>query len=66
MTDKGDPILEIDHIEELAKGGRDHPESMAALCPNCHAIKTRGKTRHALQRRLKSEILRLHATWTRE
>ncbi|WP_182881645.1 HNH endonuclease signature motif containing protein [Microbispora sp. H10949] len=64
VTDKGDPILEVDHVDELAKGGRDHPKSMIALCPNCHAIKTRGKTRHSLQRKLKAEALRRHVAWS--
>jgi len=48
-TDQGDPILEIDHIHELALGGPDIPEQMIALCPNCHAIKTRGRTRNDLR-----------------
>jgi 5-methylcytosine-specific restriction protein A len=39
---RGQPILEVDHIEDLAKGGEDHPRNMVALCPNCHACKTRG------------------------
>ncbi|MEV0254456.1 HNH endonuclease signature motif containing protein [Streptomyces sp. NPDC050732] len=49
VTDAGDPILEIDHIEEIAGGGRDHPSRMIALCPNCHAVKTRGRTRAELR-----------------
>ncbi|MBE3014315.1 HNH endonuclease [Microbispora sp. NEAU-D428] len=64
LTDKGDPILEVDHVDELAKGGRDHPEAMIALCPNCHAIKTRGKSRHVLRRKLKLEALRRHTKWS--
>ncbi|MFI6512158.1 HNH endonuclease signature motif containing protein [Streptosporangium sp. NPDC050855] len=60
VTEKGDPILEIDHVEELATGGRDHPSIMIALCPNCHAIKTRGKTRKDLQRLLLKEARRRH------
>jgi 5-methylcytosine-specific restriction enzyme A len=36
------PILEVDHVEDLARGGEDHPRNMVALCPNCHACKTRG------------------------
>lgn len=39
---RGEPILDVDHIKDLALGGDDHPLNMAALCPNCHAIKTRG------------------------
>jgi len=49
LTDSGAPILEIDHIHELAQGGADDPAQMIALCPNCHAIKTRGSTREELR-----------------
>ena len=52
ITDAGHPILEVDHIHDLAKGGPDHPEQMIALCPNCHAIKTRGRTRERLRQEL--------------
>ena len=52
ITDAGHPILEVDHIQDLAKGGPDHPEQMIALCPNCHAIKTRGRTRERLRQEL--------------
>ncbi len=48
-TDKGNPILEVDHIHDLALGGDDDPAQMIALCPNCHAIKTRGSTREQLR-----------------
>jgi 5-methylcytosine-specific restriction enzyme A len=48
-TDGGDPILEIDHVQDLALGGPDHPAQMIALCPNCHATKTRGRTREELR-----------------
>ena len=52
ITDAGHPILEVDHIQDLAKGGPDYPEQMIALCPNCHAIKTRGPTRERLSHEL--------------
>ena len=52
ITDAGNPILEVDHIHDLAKGGPDHPEQMIALCPNCHQIKTRGRTREQLRHEL--------------
>lgn len=48
-TDVGDPILEIDHIHDLARGGPDDPSQMIALYPSCHAIKTRGRTREELR-----------------
>lgn len=35
------PTFEIDHIKELWEGGRDEYDNLQALCPNCHALKTR-------------------------
>ncbi|MFJ2342376.1 HNH endonuclease [Streptomyces antimycoticus] len=49
VTDDGQPILEVDHVMDLALGGRDHPSQMVALCPNCHALKTRGSKREELR-----------------
>ena len=60
VTDAGDPILEIDHIWDLAQGGPDDPAQMIALCPNCHAIKTRGRTRESLRAELLEEATRRH------
>ena len=48
-TVRGGPILEIDHVHDLALGGPDYPAQMIALCPNCHAIKTRGHTGEELR-----------------
>ncbi|MFF7176978.1 HNH endonuclease [Streptomyces sp. NPDC008121] len=42
VTPQGEPLLEVDHVEDLGGDGRDHPANMIALCPNCHAAKTRG------------------------
>jgi 5-methylcytosine-specific restriction protein A len=60
ITDAGHPILEVDHIHDLAKGGPDYPEQMIALCPNCHAIKTRGRTRERLRHELSTVARRRH------
>ncbi|SFS73271.1 HNH endonuclease signature motif containing protein [Streptomyces sp. ok210] len=49
LTDAGAPILEVDHVNDLGNGGGDIPETMIALCPNCHALKTRGRSRRELQ-----------------
>lgn len=59
-TDKGSAILEVDHIHDLALGGSDDPPQMIALCPNCHAIKTRGSTRHDLKKVLLEAARRRH------
>lgn len=52
VTDRGEPLLEVDHIHDLAKGGPDDPIQMIALCPNCHKIKTHGSTRGQLSQTL--------------
>jgi hypothetical protein len=32
----GEPYLEVHHIVQLAKGGKDTVKNAQALCPNCH------------------------------
>ncbi|MDS0474354.1 HNH endonuclease [Natrinema sp. 1APR25-10V2] len=32
----GDPYLHAHHIHELSNGGSDTPDTVIALCPNCH------------------------------
>lgn len=60
VTDRGAPILEVDHVNDLAQGGPDRPSGMIALCPNCHAVKTRGRSRGQLQPELLAAAERLH------
>ncbi|WP_282798207.1 HNH endonuclease signature motif containing protein [Streptomyces sp. CC224B] len=59
-TSAGDPLLEVDHIDDHAAGGSEHPKAMIALCPNCHAYKTRGAGRAALTERLRIAALAAH------
>lgn len=40
VTDREEPLLEVDHVQDLALGGEDSPAQMIALCPNCRTIKT--------------------------
>ncbi len=56
----GDAILEVDHLDDRALGGSDHPTDMIALCPNCHAAKTYGLNRASLKRHLRARIDALH------
>ena len=62
LTAAGAPILEVDHVQELAKGGPDVPRNMIALCPNCHALKTHGVNRERLRRVLRQTAEKLHET----
>lgn len=64
VTTAGAAILEVDHVEDLALGGRDHPSRMVALCPNCHAVKTRGRTRERLRAVLLAVAEEQHARFT--
>lgn len=59
-TADGSAILEVDHVHDLALGSPDHPSQMIALCPNCHAAKTRGGNRRALRRHLRARAADLH------
>ncbi|MEU3613040.1 HNH endonuclease signature motif containing protein [Streptomyces sp. NPDC006872] len=59
-TAAGQPILQVDHVEDLAKDGPDIPSNMIALCPNCHALKTYGVNKDKLRRLLAATARRLH------
>ncbi|MFF4311692.1 HNH endonuclease [Streptomyces sp. NPDC001507] len=60
LTTAGKPILQVDHVHDLAQGGPDLPWNMIALCPNCHALKTYGVNRKKLRRLLADTARRLH------
>ncbi|MBQ0885271.1 HNH endonuclease [Streptomyces sp. RM72] len=59
-TAGGRPLLEVDHIDDHAADGRDHPSVMIALCPNCHENKTHGADRAVLRERLRAVALERH------
>jgi len=60
LTTAGEPILQVDHVRDLAKGGADLPWNMIALCPNCHALKTYGVNRETLRIVLRDAARQLH------
>jgi 5-methylcytosine-specific restriction protein A len=64
VNKNGDPLLEVDHVHDRARWGRDHPIQMIALCPNCHAVKTRGRSGEQLRALLLSEARMRHHAWT--
>ncbi|MFJ7160058.1 HNH endonuclease [Streptomyces sp. NPDC101118] len=53
-------LLEVDHVDDHAKGGEDLPRAMIALCPNCHTIKTRGAADEGFRERLRASALARH------
>lgn len=38
-------ILEVHHLKPVSKGGGDTPDNMVAICPNCHSIIEKMKTK---------------------
>lgn len=36
ISKTGNPYLHAHHVYELSEGGSDRPETVIALCPNCH------------------------------
>lgn len=62
---QGDAILDVDHVQDLAKGGEDHPRNMVALCPNCHAVKTRGANVRYWRKELSRVAQEAHERMTR-
>jgi len=64
-TKAGEPLLEVDHVDDHASGGRDHPQAMIALCPNCHRNKTHGLDGPELAECLRTVALRRHEEWER-
>ncbi|MGW3667157.1 HNH endonuclease signature motif containing protein [Streptomyces sp. NPDC005141] len=53
-------LLEVDHIDDHAKGGADLPKAMIALCPNCHALKTRGTVTDEFRALVRATALARH------
>jgi 5-methylcytosine-specific restriction protein A len=57
VTDAGRPYLEPHHIRRLSDGGPDHPEWVAALCPNCHRRAHYSVDRGAFNRKLSAVVV---------
>ncbi|MEW9527380.1 HNH endonuclease [Microbispora sp. NPDC049125] len=66
VSDKGEPLLQVHHIEEHAQNGRDHPDTMIALCANCHERVTRGRTRKQLNEIFRTAALARHQKYVSE
>lgn len=57
-TSDNKPYLEVHHLRRLSDGGLDHPEHVAAICPNCHRRVHYGKDRKKYNKKLINKIQR--------
>jgi len=62
IDQRGNALLDVDHLTGLSEGGADHPENMIALCPNCHRAKTLGVNRSLLTKSLRKIAKKKHQT----
>ena len=53
------PYLEPHHIHRMADGGPDHPEFVAAICPNCHREVHYGEHGEEMNQQLGEKTARL-------
>lgn len=53
---KSGNALDVHHLLRLSDGGPDHPEHVAAICPNCHARIHRGIDGNELNQQLIAKI----------
>nr|WP_262415838.1 HNH endonuclease signature motif containing protein [Exiguobacterium acetylicum] len=53
---KSGNALDVHHLLRLSDGGPDHPEHVAAICPNCHARIYRGEDGKELNQQLIAKI----------
>ena len=55
----GEPYLHAHHVQELSEGGSDTPETVIALCPNCHYRVHHGKSGGKYNEKLKRKLERI-------
>ncbi len=58
-------IMEIHHIVWVKEGGGDEPSNLLALCPNCHALHTKGEIPQAAIRHWKGMLVALNEAFDR-
>lgn len=55
----GEPYLHSHHIHELSDGGSDTPDTVVALCPNCHYRVHHGVSGNKFNRELLTKVQRI-------
>ena len=61
VKEDGRPYLEVHHLNRLSDGGPDHPESVIALCPNCHRQAHYSSDRELFNARLTRVVAKIEA-----
>ena len=56
-TRNGTPYLEVHHLIPISQGGPDHPENVAAVCPNCHRRTEKSKDSYEFNSVIVKKIL---------
>lgn len=56
VSKTGDPYLHAHHIHELSGGGSDTPDTVMALCPNCHYRVHHGNDGDEYNQKLKRKL----------
>ena len=57
-TRNGKPYLEVHHLIPISKGGPDHPENVAAICPNCHRRTEKSKDSEEFNDKIIKKVLK--------
>jgi predicted HNH restriction endonuclease len=56
MDNTGEPYLHAHHVHELSSGGSDTPDTVIALCPNCHYRVHHGEEGSEYNKELKQKL----------
>jgi len=62
LAKDGSPFLEVHHMTRVTDDGPDHPENVAALCPNCHRRAHSSKDSAKFSATLAKAIAKIEAT----
>lgn len=64
VSKTGDPYLHAHHVYELSSGGSDTPDTVIALCPNCHYRVHHGNDGDEYNQELKIKLQEIESEFT--
>lgn len=59
ISKTGKPYLHAHHVHELSEGGSDTPETVIALCPNCHYLIHHGNKGENYNKKLEQKVKKI-------